>query len=370
MTVGSSMESGSPADAVGEPSECFAVIVEESRTAILMSYQEALEAPDGPATGNARCRDQLLALGSQIITDIVAGVRAGSPYHHDDRFTTSSAEVTPKHALPPAQSLRAAAMFFEITTNSLGRHVRGNQRFLPHFIMAILALNESLNMRVRHAADTYTEYLLHNIHQAHHDERRRIARELHDRLGEGLSVALRQLEQMQILAAGQSPAQDRRITQAEEALTEAMLRLRVVTSDLRQEPVTSLQRALVRYLDSVETEAEVRIQVSGDEKLGPPAVIDEVYLIIREALRNALSHASPRQVRVVVTLTPHELHAYVRDDGRGFTPNATTPAGGAAGLATMRERAALVGGTLNVSSSPGRGTTIRICVPLPICREA
>jgi hypothetical protein len=131
MTVGSSMESGRPADSHDEPGECFADIIEASRASILMSYQKALEAPDGPATGDACCRDQLLTLGSQIITDIIVGVRAGDLHHQDNRFTTSSGETTLKHALPPAQSLRAAEMFFEITTNSLGRHVRGNQRFQP-----------------------------------------------------------------------------------------------------------------------------------------------------------------------------------------------------------------------------------------------
>jgi signal transduction histidine kinase len=212
----------------------------------------------------------------------------------------------------------------------------------------------------------YTSYLLNQIHEANIDERRRVARELHDRLGEGLSVALRQLDLYEI-ATQRSPEELAPQTMlAREALVESMRRLRAVTSDLRQERVTGLEKALAQYLDSVAAEAQVTLLVSGDESWASYAVLDEVFLILREGARNALEHGAPMQVLIAVNVTPHELTARVQDDGRGFvTPEPDVAAkAGTAGLASMRERAALMGGRLTVTSAPGHGTCVELYVPL------
>jgi signal transduction histidine kinase len=90
---------------------------------------------------------------------------------------------------------------------------------------------------------------------------------------------------------------------------------------------------------------------------------DEVFLIVREAVRNALNHGAPAEVVVTLAVTPHELRASVRDDGVGFSTQDDPPAHGL-GLPAMRERAELVGGTIAISSGPG-GTHVQLVVPLP-----
>src|SRR6201986_184591 len=128
-------------------------------------------------------------------------------------------------------------------------------------------------------------------YQARADERRRIARELHDRVGEVLTVGLRQLDLDEIMGPeipeGQSAI-------AREALVEAMRRLRLVTSGLRDEPGTSFEKALGDFLNRVCADADVHLVVLGDETWASPEIIDEAFLIVREALRNALAHGAPQ----------------------------------------------------------------------------
>jgi signal transduction histidine kinase len=129
--------------------------------------------------------------------------------------------------------------------------------------------------------------------------------------------------------------------------------------------VTSLEMALTRHLDSMVADADVRLRISGEEKWATPAVIDQVFLVLREALRNALTHAAPRLVKVAVDVSPEALRASVHDDGRGFVPrDAERRHPATAGLASMRERTALIGGMLTISSAPARGTYVDLYVPL------
>ena len=335
---------------------------------ILTSYQKILETSNNPVGTDPCCREQLKAIGSQIITDVVESVRAGG-IRIDGHWlpAITIGEIGAKHRLRPEQSQRAAILFFKVTVDTLAHHVRSDPDLLPDLVVGLLALNESLAMRVEQATFSYTGYLLNHINEAHLEERRRIARELHDRLGEGLSVALRQLELHEIKASQQPSEPDPQTTMARDALMESMRRLRVVTSDLRQEPVTSLGKALSQYLDSVSADADVRLRITGDETWASPAVLDEVFLIVREAIRNALEHSAPRQVMATVALDPHELRARVQDDGCGFVLGdaADRARAGMFGLATMRERAAIVQGKLTVSSAPGRGTCVELFAPLP-----
>jgi signal transduction histidine kinase len=222
-------------------------------------------------------------------------------------------------------------------------------------------LNKWVGSRIRGSADGDLAQYENRVHEARLDERRRIARELHDRLGEVLTVGLRQLDLDEIMGPeipeGQSAI-------AREALVEAMRRLRLVTSGLRDEPVASFEKALVDFLNRVCADADVHLVVLGDETWASPAIIDEAFLIVREALRNALAHGAPQSVVVGVEVTRRELRAWVDDDGTGFAVgDAESPAAGT-GLATMRERAALLGGTVAITSKNGRGTSVELSVPL------
>jgi signal transduction histidine kinase len=361
-----------PRRQAGEAEERFAGLINAECATILGAYAKSLEALGSPAVADPRAREQAMLDGSDILADIAACVR-GSDIRTDDHDEMLARMIRVTRAdgrLSPAELLRAAAAFFEATVSSLASHVGTDPELLPCFITAIVALNESFSRRIREATLAYAGFLLERVDQAHVAERRRIARDLHDRLGESLSVALRELELYGLAGRGDPAALDTRLARANDTLAEGMRRLRMVTSDLRQEAVRSLETALVQYLDSVTTDADVRLRVSGSETWVSPAVIEEAFLIIREAIRNALTHGMPQMVLIGVTLAPHELHAWVDDNGRGFVLTGdTNPVSTGTGLASMRERAAVIGGRLMLDSAPGQGTHIELLVPLPGHRD-
>jgi len=265
---------------------------------------------------------------------------------------------------------RKSVTFFNIYVTSLACKVADNLDQGPaaqsSLTSALLTLNGWVSKRIRDSEHAYSAHL-DRVQQARVDERLRIARELHDRLGEVLTVGLRQLDLYEITGPQESHEQS---AIAREVLVEAMRRLRLVLSGLRDDPVTSLEKALLDYLDRVCADADVRLAVTGDEAWAPAVVRDEAFLIVREALRNALKHGAPQSVLIGINLTIDELRVRVHDDGRGFACDAgedLPPAG--TGLATMRERAALLGGSLTVSSEPGRGTSVELRVSLPGQRD-
>jgi signal transduction histidine kinase len=348
-----------------EAGERFAARIRAGQAEILAAYLKSLEALPSPVVAEPRARDQAMADAAEIIADVAASVqgRVGCV-----ESVGSVGSVGSQSQLTMADLLGAAATLFDVTVNSLARHVKDDAELLPYFVTAVVALNEGINRRIREATMVYTGYLLERVDQAQIDERRRIARDLHDRLGEGLSVALRQLELHEIAAREPPQVPRPRVAMAKDALTEAMRRLRVVTSDLRQESVRSLEKALVAYIDSVAAPADVRLRVSGDETWAPPTVLEEAFLIVREAIRNALRHGHPQLVLIGVALAPHELHAWVEDNGCGFATSAY-PVFTGTGLASMRERAAGLDGRLTIASAPGQGTQVELLVPLPGHRD-
>src|SRR5262249_14363388 len=149
-----------------------------------------------------------------------------------------------------------------------------------------LTLEQSIGVRIREASASYTAFLLNRIQEAQTDERRRIARELHDRIGHGMSVTHRQLELYTLYRDTEPAKASIKVETAQEAILESMRNLRAVASDLYvQEPVSSLEKALLNYLQTAGTpeQTTVRVLVNGDERWAPPDIIDEAFLIAREA---------------------------------------------------------------------------------------
>ncbi|MFI0897974.1 sensor histidine kinase [Streptomyces sp. NPDC020983] len=202
------------------------------------------------------------------------------------------------------------------------------------------------------------------IPQAAADERRRIARELHDRLGYCLSLTQRQLELYDIRRVADPVAAEGSWETAQRALQDSMRHLRAVTCSLyERQPPQGLEAALRDFLRDAGTGGvPVTLHVHGDESWAPPRVLDESFLVLREAVRNALAHARSSSLRVSVDITPYELCGTVLDNGRGF--DTTRQSRGSCGLASMAERTETLGGHLLCTSLIGVGTRIRLTVPL------
>jgi signal transduction histidine kinase len=342
----------------------FAALIRKDIVPILALYQRSIEMSREPAAAEPGPVD-IRVSGARLMRDLAERVRAvdihgGASHDQPARHATYGQDDSP---LGEASGLHTTASFFTIAVTTLARHVEDDPRLLRSFVTAVLALNECLILRVSEATATHTRHMLARIHEARLDERRRIARELHDRLGEDLSVALRRLELNELIAPKIPNATTLRANLTREALVHAMDRVRLITSDLREDPVTSLEKALRWYLDTMVTGTGIQLDFHGDEECASSAVLDETYLIIREAIRNALAHAAPHHLVIKVDIDRRQLHALVEDDGRGFIVNSITS--GNAGLASMRERAFLVGGMLYIHSVPGHGTEVELVIPLP-----
>jgi PAS domain S-box-containing protein len=197
-------------------------------------------------------------------------------------------------------------------------------------------------------------------------ERSRLARELHDSVTQSLySITLYSEAVARMLTAGAGPEAVEHLRELRATAQEALREMRLLIFQLSP-PVLDqggLAGALQIRLDAVEARGglKVDLRVQGEERL-TPLVRQELYQIAQEALNNALKHARAGSVRVFLDFQEGGTCLEVRDDGSGFDPEKTDRSGGL-GLRGMRERAQGIRGTLQVESSPGQGTTVRVTVP-------
>jgi signal transduction histidine kinase len=198
----------------------------------------------------------------------------------------------------------------------------------------------------------------------HGTERRRVARELHDKVAHSLGVALNSLELHDAYLERDPSRAERELRVAALAVRGALQAVQELSADLRSEETrTGIDRALRDYLRMVADPAiDWSVTVEGDDRLLPAELRDELYLILREAARNALVHAGAQHLVITVAFLAGGVAGTVTDDGRGFDP-ASHP--GTGGLTAMRERAEARGGSLVVSSKTGAGTVVQVHVPIP-----
>ena len=199
--------------------------------------------------------------------------------------------------------------------------------------------------------------------RAEAEERRRISRELHDRVAHAMGVAHQSLELHDALKRSDPEAASAKMSLAKQSTVEAMNLTRDLAQELRGAEVRgSLSAALSGLLEAaVPPGLERALSVEGDEALVPPHVREELFVILREGVRNAVSHSGAGRIDVGVRVCPEEVAGRVEDDGRGFAEEDVSAGGG---MRSMRERAELFGGALEVSPRPGAGTSVRVSVPL------
>lgn len=230
----------------------------------------------------------------------------------------------------------------------------------------------------REQAEAGRRDLQRRLTTAQEDERRRIARELHDQLGQHLSGLGLGLKVVKDATPNPSPAWDR--LHELQTLTDRIGReLHQLALELRPTALDDfgLEAALANYTEEWGARAgvEVDFHAAGlDDRRLPPATETALYRVILEALTNVRKHARATRVSVVLQAALRQVVAIVEDNGCGFDPEpalAGSPAEHRLGILGMRERVALLGGELTIDSEPGRGTTVIAHVPLaPTTEEA
>lgn len=223
----------------------------------------------------------------------------------------------------------------------------------------------------QHAQDAHLE-ALRRVVDAQETERSRLSRELHDQLGQeltALKLGLKAFKTRDYL----SPETARKCAERLEALADNLM-LDVHRLAWKLRPVVlddfGLDLALRRHTEEWAEQTGIPVDFhglsSGNRRL-PPPLETTLYRITQEALTNIQRHAQPHRVSVLLERRPNMVSLIVEDDGQGFDPARVSTLPGAQakmGLAGMRERVLLVGGTIEIESRPGAGTTIFVRVPL------
>jgi signal transduction histidine kinase len=186
-------------------------------------------------------------------------------------------------------------------------------------------------------------------------ERNRLARDIHDSLGHHLTAISIQLAKAAAFADRDTAVSGQALADARLSVGRALEDVRASVGTLRAEPVR-----LVDALTGLAGDAEVALRVEGEERDTDPATVTALYRAAQEAITNARRHGLADHVRMSVTFRPADTRLVVSDDGRGFDPAASAAGFGLVGL---RERAALLGGTVTVDSTPGAGTRIAVTLP-------
>lgn len=203
-------------------------------------------------------------------------------------------------------------------------------------------------------------------------ERRHIARELHDEIGQCLSAIRVQFAKLQRRV--ESPEALALIASAAGMTEDTLGRVRSLSLLLHppQLDTLGLAAALRWHLEEQQRLHGLKIELT-DERSQQPVHADlaiAIYRIVQESVSNVLRHAGASTVAVSLRVEGDSLALEIRDDGRGFdaeTQAARMDAEPTLGLLSMRERARLFGGELSVTSSPGRGTRIAAHFPINMC---
>jgi signal transduction histidine kinase len=222
------------------------------------------------------------------------------------------------------------------------------------------------NARLYRLRQESLESYARQVTQAQEDERLRIARELHDETAQELVQVTRRIEQLQHHA---SPDLVEEIEELLSMTRGTIQAVRRYSRDLRPSVLDDLGlRAAIEVVveDAGQRLHSARLEVSGDERRLDGGVELALFRIAQEALRNVEKHSGATTATVILNFGAKAITLTVTDDGRGFAPMGSTPdliRIGKLGLVGMKERCELVGGTLELQSSPGTGTRIVVRVP-------
>jgi two-component system sensor histidine kinase DegS len=222
----------------------------------------------------------------------------------------------------------------------------------------------------RKRAEENLRYHLQQITRAQEEERKRIARELHDDTAQVLGSLLRQIDNFIRKNHGFSSKEVLFLKDLQTQLNRGLQSMQRFVQDLRPSLLDDLGlipavRSLVKGLQESDG-IDAELKVPGGERRFTPEVELLLFRIVQEALNNIRRHARASEAQVAMEFDGDEVKVTISDNGRGFELREGVddlPRIGKLGLAGMRERARLLGGTLEVKSVPGKGTTLVINIP-------
>ncbi len=269
----------------------------------------------------------------------------------------------------PAHSLSGIASL------SVGIHLRARNRDLGLLVLEYLDEREIDVLHVAELARQVAEPVALAIDNARwfraiertaaDDERLRIARDLHDRLGQSVALVGFELDAVRrSVDETTDPQLAEQVDTVRGHVRGIVTELRETLYDLRTEVTTdrNLVATVTEFLQRVEARSSLDVHFEHDVRHQlPPRQERELWLIAQEAIVNAERHASASHIDVVYEVRDGEIVVQVADDGRGIAMNSGRP--DSYGLRGLRERAAAIGGRIEITTNDGQGTIVRCRVP-------
>jgi signal transduction histidine kinase len=309
----------------------------------------------GPGTAAAELRPEWESATRSVLLDKAADAHGGSwavvPVRASGRLVAALGMSTQS---PP---LSGDDLTLQI---AIGQQLGVALDNIRNYEEAQRTLNEL--RRAQRTLETYVQLAT----DAQEEERRRLARELHDDTIQTLVIIKGNLDSM--VAENRLPATARkRLLDAQETIEGAIDNVRRFSRDLRPSLLDDL--GLVHAVDWLVNDAtsrtgiEVDMEVTGEPRRLVPNLEVAVYRVIQEALRNVERHSGASRAHVTLEFSSGMLTASVVDDGHGFSPaDALAQPNTGLGLLGMQERAKLAGAELSIRSEPGRGTRVTLAV--------
>ncbi len=216
--------------------------------------------------------------------------------------------------------------------------------------------------------------LLEKAITAQEEERKRVARELHDGFAQTLTALLMSVEASETVIPEELTSVRERLARTKALTSETLAQTRKLILDLRPSVLDDLGLVpAIRWYAEGHLEEQgikVELKVSGAKRRLPAEIETTLFRIVQEAINNIAKHAGASEVHIGLDFCDGLVTSVIEDNGCGFDVEATAArrdGSGGLGLLGMKERAVLVGGSLTVTSQPGRGT--RLCVEVPVDRE-
>jgi len=251
--------------------------------------------------------------------------------------------------------------------------------FTPANQKLLTAMGRQIGMAVENAflsetqrREAFRQVLFERTLTAQEEERKRIARELHDELAQSLAVLIRDLEDVAHPKLHGQNGWQARVQDTRALAVQILEQTRRLIFDLRPSALDDLGLlpALRRYARHHLEPAGIEMQftVSGAKHRLPSNIETAVFRIGQEAISNVVKHSAAGQVQINLGFESRQVTLTVSDNGKGFEPAQTldvtaNPANGL-GLLGMQERAKLLNGTLIINSKPGAGTSVQATIPL------
>jgi len=297
----------------------------------------------------------------------VTGQQMLARIHHDDRARVLAA----LNALTPERPQLLVSYRLVRPDGSLMWVERSSRSYFDDAGNLVRIVGMVADITPRKQAEDVLSSVSRRLLEAQEAERARIARDLHDDIGQRLALLSLGFDELQRSSSDQASDRRDHVDALRRQTREIAADIQALAHELHSSKVQLL--GVVAAMSAFCSESAVRQNVEVDfSHQGVPANVPPdialcLFRVLQEALRNGVRHSAARSFAVSILGTPDGLSLTVRDAGRGFDAESASNDGGL-GLTSMRERLKLVAGELSIESRPGSGTTIVARVPLSTAR--